>query len=98
TRAASELCDAELSVLYLREGEFLVPRGTGNLDVTQSEFVRNNPIPVNDQSLAGQALLTGTIVNVADTEKETLLTPRRFRQALGYHAILMVPMLREGRG
>jgi signal transduction histidine kinase len=99
TRSAGELCKSELSALYLREGDLLVARGVENVDAAQADFLRRTPLQANSTTYVGRAMLSGSILNVADVEKETSIgSLRTFSAALGFKAILFVPLMREGRG
>jgi GAF domain-containing protein/signal transduction histidine kinase len=97
-RSAAELCGAELSALYLREGDLLVARGLSHVDGERADFARQNPVRIDDQSYSGRAILTGSIANIADTEAETNASLRKFAAAIGYKAVLILPLMREGRG
>jgi GAF domain-containing protein len=98
-RSAAELCGAGLGALHLREGDLLVARGIADVDGERADFLRQNPIPISDQTYSGRAVLTGSIANIADAEsdrKSPLL--RKFQSTLGYKSMLIVPLMREGRG
>ena len=97
TRSAAELCKAELSALYLREGDLLIARGMAGVDGTRLDFLRDTPLQI-DNSAAGDTLQTGSILNVAEVEREGTETTRKFGQTLGFKSILFVPLMREGRG
>src|SRR5579871_2979449 len=44
TRSAAELCKAELSALYLRDGDLMIARGMAGLDGARRDFLRDNPL------------------------------------------------------
>jgi GAF domain-containing protein len=98
-RSAAELCGAGLSALHLRDGDLLVAKGIADQDGRFIEFMRQNPLPITDQTYSGRAVLTGAIVNIADAEHDQA-SPllRKFQSVLGYKSMLLVPLMREGRG
>jgi len=97
TRSAAELCKAELSALYLRDGDLMIARGMAGVDGTRMDFLRDTPLRI-DNSGAGRALQTGSILNMADVERDGTETTKKFGEALGFNSILFVPLMREGRG
>jgi GAF domain-containing protein len=99
TRSASELCAADMSGLFLREGDFLVARGVSNIDAKLADMVRTTPVSIDDQTYMGRTLLTGEIANLADVESDPLSTRfLAFQKAFGYRSLMVVPLMREGRG
>ena len=98
SRSAAELCGADLSALFLRDGESLALRGHSDVDAKVFDFLRQARVAIDDQSHMGRCLLSGSVANVADFESDTTSRVRTFQQALGFKAILIVPLMREGRG
>src|SRR6202158_4804461 len=98
TRSASELCGADLSGLFLRDGDLLTLRGISDIDVKVANFLRQAKVEIDDQSYMGRAVLSGTIANVPDFSSDTTSRVRTFQQAIGFKAMLTVPLMREGRG
>jgi two-component system, NtrC family, sensor kinase len=99
TRSASELCNADMSGLFLREGDFLVARGVSDIDEKQADLVRTTPVKIDDQTYMGRAVLTGAITNLSDVDGEPSNTRfLTFQKAFGYRSLLVVPLMREGRG
>ena len=97
-RSALELCGSDSSILFLRDGDLLVCRGSAAGRQEDIEFVKNNPVEINDNSYIGRSVLTGTIANIADFEKDANTKLRKFQQAIGFKGFLAVPLMREGRG
>jgi two-component system, NtrC family, sensor kinase len=98
TRSAAELCSAEASALHLRECDLLVVRGVAAANEAQEGFLRQNPIPINQQSHSGRAVLTGSIANIGDVERDQTSTVlQQFRTTIRYRALLLVPLMRDGR-
>jgi GAF domain-containing protein len=99
TRSASDLCGADMSGLFLREGDVLLARGVSDIDERLSEMVRHTPVRINEQTHMGRSVLTGDIINLADvTDGELDTRLLSFQKAFGYKSLLVVPLLREGRG
>ena len=99
TRSASELCDADMSGLFLREGDVLLARGVSDIDEKLADLVRSTPVPIDDQTYMGRAVLTGSITNLPDVEGDPTSTRfLTFQKAFGYKSLLVVPLMREGRG
>jgi GAF domain-containing protein len=98
TRSASELCGADIGALFLREGDVLVTKGHSKIADELTEFLRKTRIRVDDDSYMGHAVLNGEIANIPDFENAPATKVRVFQQTLGFKSILMVPLMREGRG
>jgi GAF domain-containing protein len=98
-RSASELCGADMSGLFLRENDQLIARGVSDVEERLENMVRQTPVPIDDQTYMGRSVLTGEIVNLADVDSSELNTRLlAFQKAFGYKSLLVVPLLREGRG
>jgi signal transduction histidine kinase len=65
----------------------------------RDEFARAYPVPLDDRTLATRVARDGVIFNIADTETEpSLPEPQRERaRRLGARALLIVPIVRDGR-
>jgi two-component system, NtrC family, sensor kinase len=99
TRSASELCDADMSGLFLREGDVLLARGVSDIDEKLADLVRTTPVPIDDRTYMGRAVLTGSITNIPDVEGDPISTRfLTFQKVFGYKSLLVVPLMREGRG
>ena len=96
--SARELCGSKTAALYLRDGDMLVGRGTSANELVDEEFMRTNPVPLNDKSHMGRAVLTGAIANIGDFENNPHTKLRKFQQIMGFKSFLAVPLIREGRG
>jgi two-component system, NtrC family, sensor kinase len=98
SRSASELCEAEVSALFLRDGNHLVARGVSDIEGKLVDFVRETPVQIDDETYLGRAVLRGSIANIPDFEKDTNTKLRAFQKALGFKSTLIVPLIRDGRG
>jgi two-component system NtrC family sensor kinase len=100
-RSASELCEADLTGVFLRDGDFLQIRGTDGRnaeDPAMQELLARARVPIDDQSYMGRAVLHGTIGNIADFENDPNPRIKMFQQALGFKSQLVVPLMRDGQG
>jgi GAF domain-containing protein len=100
-RSASELCEADITGVFLRDGDFLQIRGTDGRsaeDPAIRELLARARVPIDDQSYMGRAVLHGTIGNIADFENDPNPRIKMFQQALGFKSQLVVPLMRDGQG
>jgi signal transduction histidine kinase len=97
-RSARDLCGSKTAALFLRDGDMLVGRGAAAGEPVDDEFLRANPVPLNDESHMGRALLTGTIANIGDFENDPRTKLRKFQRIMSFKSFLAVPLMREGRG
>jgi two-component system, NtrC family, sensor kinase len=98
TSSAAELCGARLSTLFLCEGDLLMMKGHSLINQEMAELLRRTPVRIDDSSHMGRAVLTGAVANVPDFENDTSTKLRIFQTTLGFKSILVVPLMREGRG
>jgi signal transduction histidine kinase len=96
--SARALCGSKTSNLFLRDGDMLVCRGSAAVRPEHEEFMRANPVELNDDSHMGRAVLNGTIANIGDFVNNPHTKLRKFQQAMGFKSFLAVPLMREGRG
>ena len=96
TSSAAELCKAEVSALYLREGDVLVARGVAHADATQVDFLRRTPLQIDDSTYIGRTFQAAAVRNIADVATETETGQlKRFGEVLGFRSIVFVPLMRE---
>jgi GAF domain-containing protein len=97
-RSAADLCGVNLCGLHIREGDFLICRGYAGASKEQQESVRQMRIPVTDTNyVMTRVLSSGEIANIADFDNTPVAT-RTVQKVLGFKALLMVPLMREGQG
>ena len=98
TSSAAELCKAEVSALYLREGDVLVARGVAHADATQVDFLRRTPLLIDNSTYIGRTFQAGAVRSIADVATETETGQlKRFGEILGFRSIMFVPLMRESR-
>jgi len=96
-RHATRLCGATFSIVYRFDGQLihivahdhLTPAG---LD----ELVRSYPLPPSDESFVARSIMERSVVHVSDVDSESDVpaASARIARALGFRAILSVPMQR----
>ena len=96
TSSAAELCKAEVSALYLREGDVLVARGVAHADATQVDFLRRTPLQIDNSTYIGRTFQAAAVRNIGDVATETETGQlKRFSEVLGFRSIVFVPLMRE---
>ena len=58
---------------------------------------RSYPIPVDEGSIVGQAIVHGKVMNVADVQVFTSPRTQAVSRAIGFRAQLTVPMMQDGK-
>jgi signal transduction histidine kinase len=97
-RNAAQLCHAAVAGLFLTDGQMIhLPANYGSspeaLAVNRARF----PRPLDTNTPAGVAILTRSVVHVADTEEPSAGEyARQTGRLLGFRSAVTVPMLREG--
>jgi GAF domain-containing protein len=90
------LCKALMSSVYRFDGERLhFVAHHGYTPEALAVFQRTYPLTPDQDRLLGEALRTGTVVNVADIVSEYRAPIGQ--QELGHRSVLAVPMLRDGK-
>jgi PAS domain S-box-containing protein len=96
----TRLLDSKISTVYRFDGERMHLAAYRNLSPAEVEARRNLfPAPPGQDSAFHHVIVDGQIVNLDDAQ-EGVDVPGRTRAAArssGYHGLLIVPMVREGR-
>jgi GAF domain-containing protein len=96
--SALRLCNAQLSVVLMYDGQLIDVAAEANVDAEQLEAIRSAfPRPVSRGGATERAILTRTAVNIADVHDDPEYGFQRLAQAARYRSIASVPMLREGQ-
>ncbi len=90
-RSARELCGSDICNLFLREGDMLMCRGAEAAREEHITYMKNNPVPINDESHMGRSVLSGTVANIGDFENDPNTKLHKFQQAIGFKSFLAVP-------
>ena len=92
---AGRLCEAEQTVIFLRDGDIYRIAALHGMPPELEEFARQHPISAGRNTLTGRVALESRVVHIPDA----LADPEYAygAQPLGdYRAMLGVPLLREG--
>ena len=93
--SAGRLCEAEQTVIFLRDGDIYRIAALHGMPPELEEFARQHPISAGRNTLTGRVALESRVVHIPDA----LADPEYAygAQPLGdYRAMLGVPLLREG--
>ena len=96
-KSAADLCDAEASSLALKDGDKLIIRGVYGLDEKEERFVRESPAQIDETSYMGRAVLHRTLANIPDFTVAIGSRLRKYQEKLGFKAMLVVPLMRDGQ-
>ncbi len=95
---AKELCDAEVSVVTMVNGDMLELASVHGVSTEGIEAVRRvYPMRQDSETITARAVRTGDIVHVADVLADPQYETKHAARIAGYRACLGVPMVREGR-
>jgi GAF domain-containing protein len=95
---AEKLCDAEVSVVSMVEGEliqlaFLHGVAEGGAEAVRRAF----PMHRNDETITARAIRAGALVHVPDVLADPQYEQKEAARAGDYRSCLAVPMVREGQ-
>src|SRR5262245_7473746 len=93
--SAGWLCEAEQTVIFLRDGDIYRIAALHGMPPEVEEFARQHPISAGRNTLTGRVALESRVIHVPDA----LADPEYAYGAQplgGYRAMLGVPLLREG--
>jgi signal transduction histidine kinase len=95
---AATLCDAPYALVFLIDGDRLVPRATHGAG-DPGHLAKLRSVPIRRDTVNGRAVIDRTAVQVED------LVPlldtefpgaRQFQEGFGFRSVLAIPVLREG--
>jgi len=95
------LCDGTTGAVYRRDGDRVAVVSRHNFSpAAEAEMDRAYPVPLASDSVTARAIREGVPVHVADTQHDPEVPElaRAIARAAGYHALLIVPLMREGEG
>jgi len=91
------LCDATFSTVFRFDGELVHLAALRNVDPEGVAAIRGAfPMPPSRAGASARAILTRSIVHIADVREDPEYQLRRITEAANYRSILSVPMLRDG--
>jgi two-component system, NtrC family, sensor kinase len=95
---AEKLCDAEISIVSLVDGELIQLAALHGVSEKAVEVVRRIfPMPRNAETLMARAVRRGTVVHVPDVLADAEYGYKGTARTTGQRGCLAVPMVREGQ-
>jgi GAF domain-containing protein len=94
--AATRLCGADMGILRRRVGEAYELAATYGLKPEWREQVALHPNMPGRHSIIGRAALAGHTVQVSDVLEDAEFVNTAAQKLIGFRAILVTPLLREG--
>jgi PAS domain S-box-containing protein len=94
--SATRLCEAEAALIFRREGNHYRLAAQHGLDRSRHEFMAGREIKPARNTLVGRTALDRRIVHIPDTASDTDYDWPEASRVGGFHALLGVPLLREG--
>jgi signal transduction histidine kinase len=94
--AATRLCGADMGILRRCAGEIYELAATCGLKPEWRELVAAHPNMPGRHSVIGRAALAGRTVQVADVLEDPEFVNTETQKLIGFRAILVTPLLREG--
>jgi signal transduction histidine kinase len=94
--AATRLCGADMGILRRRLGEAYQLAATCGLKPEWRDHVALHPNMPGRHSVIGRAALAGHTVQVSDVLEDAEFVNTAAQRLIGFRAILVTPMLREG--
>jgi GAF domain-containing protein len=96
-KRAEKLCDAEISVVSILDGELILMVAVNGVTKEGVEaFRRVFPMRLSDETVTARAIRTASLVHVADVLADPTYQAKEAARASDYRGCLGVPMLREG--
>ena len=95
---AEKLCDAEISVVSIVDGDLIRLASINGMTEDGVEAVRRVfPMRRGDETVTARAIRTGTICHVPDVLGDSQYQNKDTARVSGYRACLGVPMVRDGQ-
>jgi GAF domain-containing protein len=98
-QSAEKLCDAEISVISMVDGDVIRLASINGVTKEGVEAVRNAfyPMKLDDETVTARTIRSGTVCHVADVLDDPLYTRKDGARAGGFRGSLGVPMIRDGQ-
>ncbi len=95
---AERLCDAEISVVSILDGELIKVAGIRGISRDGVELFRTNfPMPLHRQTVTAQTIRSGTVVHLSDVLADPTYDNKELATQTGYRSCLGVPMHNKGQ-
>ena len=93
---AKKLCDAEISVISIVEGELIGVASISGMTEAGVEAARRAfPMPLTDETVTARAVRTRSVCHVADVLSDSQYQRKDTARVSGYRGCLGVPMVRD---
>jgi two-component system NtrC family sensor kinase len=95
---AEKLCDAEISVVSVLDGEQIKVAGIrGISDENVDLFRKHFPMPIDRQTVTARVIKSGEVIHIEDVHADPSYDNKLLAGQTGYRNCLGVPMHREGK-
>ena len=95
---AERLCDAEISVVSILDGDLVKVAGIRGISRDGVELFRTNfPMPLHRQTITARTIKSGIVVHVADVLADPTYDNKELAVQTGYRSCLGVPMHNKGQ-
>jgi two-component system, NtrC family, sensor kinase len=95
---AEKLCDAEVSVVSMVDGELIQLASIHGVSNEGVEAVRSvYPLSLDRETITSRAVRSAGVVHVSDVLTDSTYDTKGAARTAGYRACLGVPMMRDGR-
>ena len=95
-RSAARLCEADQGTITQRMGDKFYRSVAFGYPQAFMDYVKDIPVELNRDTGTGRALLDSKVTHIPDVEADPEYKWTDAQKLGGYHAMLGVPMLREG--
>src|SRR5262249_26996694 len=89
-------CEAERTGIFLPDGNVYRMAARYGFSPELEEYVKQHPLPLSRETLAGRVAITGGVVHIPDALADPEYTYLEGQRLGGYRAMLGMPLLREG--
>jgi GAF domain-containing protein len=94
---AEKLCNAEISVISVRDGDLIRIVGIRGISSEGVELFRaHSPMPLDRQTVTARTIKSGAVVQIADVLADTTYDNKGLAARTGYRNCLGVPMHHKG--
>jgi GAF domain-containing protein len=95
--SAAQLCEADNSFLFQREGEHYIWRASHGFSAEYLDYMKNRQLRAERGTATGRAAIEGKIVHIPDVFDDSEYTWWESQKVGRFRAVLAVPLMREGR-
>jgi GAF domain-containing protein len=93
----ARLCEADMAAIRRPKGSAFLHVASHGSPTEYDEYMQSHPIEPGRGTISGRVLLEGKPVHVADVQADPEYTMVDVSKQTGYHTILGLPLLREGK-